>query len=65
MDQLMVDCGDDPVVAGDAVVLLGRQGDDEITAEEIAEWMGTANYEVVCMVSERVPREYVSTTEDR
>jgi alanine racemase len=63
MDQLMVDCGDDPVVAGDDVVLLGRQGDQEITAEEIAGWMGTVNYEIVCMVSERVPREYISGTE--
>jgi alanine racemase len=63
MDQLMVDCGDHPVEAGEEVVLLGRQGDQEITAEDVAEWMGTSNYEVVCMVSERVPREYVSEAE--
>jgi alanine racemase len=63
MDQLMVDCGDDLVEPGDEVVLLGRQGGQEITAEEIAAWMGTINYEVVCMVSERVPREYISGTE--
>jgi alanine racemase len=63
MDQLMVDCGDDPVEAGDEVVMLGTQGDQQITAEEIAGWMGTINYEVVCMVSERVPREYVSGVE--
>jgi alanine racemase len=63
MDQLMVDCGDDPVESGDEVVLLGRQGGQEITAEEIAGWMGTINYEIVCMVSERVPREYVSGME--
>jgi alanine racemase len=63
MDQLMVDCGDDSVEVGDEVVLLGRQGDQEITAEEIAGWMGTINYEIVCMVSERVPREYVSGME--
>jgi alanine racemase len=59
MDQLMVDCGDDPVEAGDEVVLIGRQAEQEITAEQVAAWMGTVNYEIVCVVSERVPREYV------
>jgi alanine racemase len=59
MDQLMVDCADDPVEAGDEVVLIGRQGGEEITAEHLAAWMGTINYEIVCMVSERVPREYM------
>ena len=60
MDQLMVDCGDNPVETGDEVVLIGRQGEAEISVDEIARWMGTINYEVVCNVSERVPREYVS-----
>ena len=59
MDQLMVDCGDDPVQESDEVVLIGRQGDAEISADELAAWMGTVNYEVVCGVSDRVPREYV------
>jgi alanine racemase len=63
MDQLMVDCGQDRVEAGNDVVLLGRQGDQEITAEELAGWMGTISYEVMCMVSERVPREYLSGTD--
>ena len=58
MDQVMVDCGDDPVEAGDEVVLLGRQGDAEITADEVAVWLGTINYEVVCGVGARVPREF-------
>jgi alanine racemase len=58
MDQITVDCGDDPVQAGDEVVLFGRQGDDEIRAEELAGWAGTIGYEVVCAVSDRVPREY-------
>ena len=56
MDQLMVDCGDDPVRPGDEVVLLGRQGDEEIRAEEVAGWAGTIGYEVVTSVSARVPR---------
>jgi alanine racemase len=59
MDQLMVDCGDDPVETGDEVVLIGSQGDERISTDQIAEWMGTISYEVVCGVSERVPREYV------
>lgn len=59
MDQIMVDCGDDVVEPGDEVVLIGRQGDVEVTADELARWSGTINYEVVCGISPRVPREYV------
>jgi alanine racemase len=59
MDQFMVDCGDDHTEAGDEVVLIGTQGDERISADDLAGWMGTINYEVVCGVSERVPREYV------
>lgn len=44
------------VHAGDEVVLLGKQGDDEITAEEIADWLNTSNYEVVTSILARVPR---------
>jgi alanine racemase len=56
MDHLMVDCGDDPVEVGDDVVLFGRQGEAEISVEEVAGWAGTIGYEIVCAVSERVPR---------
>ena len=59
MDQLMVDCGDDSVRPGDEVVLLGRQGDEAVTAWEWAERLGTIAYEVVCAVSPRVPRDYL------
>ncbi len=58
MDQLMVDLGDDPVEIGEEVVLIGRQGAEEIRAEEVAGWAGTIGYEIVCAVSERVPREH-------
>jgi alanine racemase len=58
MDQLMVDCGDEPVHVGDEVVLFGRQGPGEIRAEEVAGWAGTIGYEIVCAVGTRVPREY-------
>jgi alanine racemase len=56
MDHLMVDCGDDRVEVGDDVVLFGRQGEAEIRVEEVAAWAGTIGYEIVCAVSERVPR---------
>ena len=59
MDTVMADCGDDESELGDEVVLIGRQGADEITADEIAEHVGTINYEVVCSVGPRVPRRYV------
>jgi alanine racemase len=61
MDQIVVDCGDDTSVQpGDEVVLLGRQGDDEITAEEWAGLLGTISYEVLCGVGPRVPRVIVN-----
>jgi alanine racemase len=60
MDQILVDCGPGSAVAvGDEVVLLGRQGDESITAWEWAVRTGTIAYEVVCGVSGRVPRLYV------
>jgi alanine racemase len=59
MDQLMVDVGDLSVDVGDEVVLLGRQGDERIGAEEWAERMDTISYTVVCGVGPRVPRRYV------
>lgn len=60
MDQLMIDVGRIPgVQQGDEVVLLGSQGDDTITVDELAGHMGTINYEVLCLISERVPRVYL------
>jgi alanine racemase len=60
MDQLLVDCGDDPVAAGDEVVLLGRQGDEYIDAWEWARLLDTIGYEIVCGIGPRVPRIYRS-----
>jgi alanine racemase len=66
MDQVMVDVGHIPGTAvGDETVLIGRQGDQEITTDEIAGLLGTINYEVVCMVSHRVPRVYKSKSVNR
>jgi alanine racemase len=59
MDQLMVDVGDAAVEVGDEVVLLGRAGEAEITADEWAERLGTIGYEIVCGIGRRVPRTYV------
>ena len=61
MDQLMVDVGDADVEAGDEVVLIGRQGDAEITATEWAQWLGTISYEVVTRIGTRVPRAYAGS----
>ncbi|HET7710579.1 MAG TPA: alanine racemase [Thermoanaerobaculia bacterium] len=59
MDLVTIDVTDVPGVAvGDEVMLLGPQGDDRITAEEVAARIGTINYEVFCSVSARVPRIY-------
>ena len=59
MDHILVDCGDVPVEPGDDVVLLGVQGRDRIAAEEVAGWMGTIGYEVVCRIGGRVPRIHI------
>jgi len=60
MDQTMVDVTDvGPVAVGDLVTLIGRQEQEEITAEEMAGWVGTINYEIVCGISDRVLRKYL------
>jgi len=60
MDQLMVDAGDLPVERGDEVVLLGAQGDEQVTAAEWAGRLGTIAYEIVCGIGPRVPRTYLA-----
>jgi alanine racemase len=59
MDQLIVDCGDLEPEPGDPVVLLGRQGTEEIAAAELAALSDTVAYEIVTRIGPRVPREYV------
>ncbi len=59
MDQLLVDCGDDEVAPGDEVVLIGRQGEEEVTAAELAEHLATIPYEILTGIGARVPRRYV------
>lgn len=59
MDQLVVDCGDDLVEVGDEVILIGRQGDEEITADHWANLTGTISYEIVCGIGPRLPRKFI------
>jgi alanine racemase len=56
MDQITVDCGDDTVARGAEVVLLGRQGHEQVTADEWAARLDTIAYEIVCGIGARVPR---------
>jgi alanine racemase len=56
MDQFMVNAGDDDIQVGDEVVLLG----EGITPEDLADWTGTNEYEVMTNISARVPRVYVT-----
>jgi len=69
MDQFVVDVTHLPdVKIGDQVVLIGKQGTAKISVEELAELTDTINYEIVCGITQRVPRKYFGTegnNEDR
>lgn len=59
MDMTMVDVTDIPnVKIGDEAVLIGRQGEQEITADDLARWAETVPYEVLCAIGPRVARVY-------
>jgi len=62
MDQFMIDVtdisGQKDISPGDEVVLIGESGDKKITADDLAETLGTINYEITCMLKDRVPRVY-------
>jgi len=60
MDQFMVDLGDDEARVGDEVVLLGEAKGERIIAEDLADWMGTNEYEVLTDISARVPRMFIT-----
>ena len=59
MDQFMVDVGDTPVEIGEIVTLIGADGGQRISAEELADQIGTINYEVTTRIPSRVPRIFV------
>ncbi len=62
MDQCMLQLDDVPDAApGDEVVLLGKQGEEEITVDDLAARWSTINYEVVCGLADRLPRLYFET----
>ena len=52
-----------PVQVGDEVVFYGKQGEENIAVEEIADMLGTINYEVTCMLDRRIPRVYKENDE--
>ncbi len=64
MDQCMIDVTDiENVKVGDEVILLGEQGNLKFNADDIAEIMGTINYEILCMIKYRIPRVYIKDGE--
>ena len=62
MDQTMIDLtgcnGAGDAKAGDEVVLIGHGGGKQITANELADLIETINYEIICMIGDRIPRIY-------
>jgi alanine racemase len=59
MDQTVVDVTDVPAAAsGDEVVLIGRQGSEEISVAEFSGWADTIPWETLCSITKRVPRIY-------
>ena len=63
MDQFMVDVTGLGVSRGDEVILMGSDGENSITAEEIGALSGRFNYELVCDINKRVPRVYIKNGE--
>lgn len=59
MDQTMIKL-DKPYAIGTKVTLIGRQGDSFIEMDEIAQHLDTINYEIPCMINNRVPRRYIN-----
>ncbi len=57
MDQMCIKLEKEYPI-GTPVTLIGREGQLEITAQEIAEWRHTINYEILCLLSDRIYREY-------
>lgn len=58
MDQCMIDVGEYPAHVGEEVVFMGRQGEEKITADDLAQAAETISYEIMCALSPRVPRLY-------
>jgi alanine racemase len=63
MDQFLVDVGHADADVGTVATLIGRDGDEVVSAEELADHVGTINYEVVARIPSRVPRLYLNEAE--
>ncbi|MBN2897448.1 MAG: alanine racemase [Clostridia bacterium] len=63
MDQCMIELNGIDAKPGDVVTLFGRDGDAMISIEEVAGYVDTISYEVVCMIDKRVPRVYTKGNE--
>jgi len=59
MDQIMVDIGEGTAYNGDEVVLIGEQGNERISIEELATHADTIPYEILTALNQRIPRRYV------
>jgi alanine racemase len=59
MDQIMVNLEWGSAYNGDEVILIGAEGDEAVTCEDLAEWAGTIPYEILTNINTRVPRVYV------
>jgi alanine racemase len=62
MDQVMVNVGNGTAYNGDAVTLIGSDGNEAITAQDVADWAGTIPYEVLTAINTRVPRVFIHPT---
>lgn len=58
MDQIVINIEKDSAYNGDEVILIGKDGNNSITVEELAEWAGTIPYEILTNINTRVPRVY-------
>lgn len=63
MDQCMINATGIPCAQGDVVTLFGEADGQSITIDQVAAYIGTINYEIVCMIDKRVPRVYISQGE--
>ena len=59
MDQIVVNIENDSAYNSDEVILIGEEGNNSITVEELAEWAGTIPYEILTNINTRVPRVYI------
>ena len=64
MDQCMINADNaNNISVGDVVTVIGRENGLSITADDIAKNLGTINYEVICIISKRLPRIYIKDNE--